>query len=69
MSDKELNAYRFLSGQEPSDEMLACIMREVAEDAVKRQQEAQQRIEAELQIQREALRKEWVSRINAVVNG
>ena len=31
MSEKELNAYRFSPEQEPTDEMLEQIMREVAE--------------------------------------
>jgi len=33
MSEKEINAYRLTSLEEPSDEMLAYIMREVAEEA------------------------------------
>lgn len=68
MSEKELNSYRFLSGEEPSDEMLSCIMREVAEEAVSRQRATQERIHAELQIQREALQKEWANRINAATH-
>ena len=34
MSEKEMNSYRFLSGQEPSDEMLSQLMNEVAAEAV-----------------------------------
>lgn len=33
MSDKELNAYRLTSMEEPSDEMLAVIMKEAAAEA------------------------------------
>lgn len=33
MSESEMNAYRFNSGREPTDEMLAQIMREAAADA------------------------------------
>lgn len=33
MSEKEINAYRLTSLEEPSDEMLAYIMHEVAEEA------------------------------------
>ena len=36
MSEKELNAYRFSPEQEPTDEMLEQIMREVAEEARRR---------------------------------
>lgn len=35
MSEAEMNAYRFNSGQEPTDEMLAQIMHKAAEDAKK----------------------------------
>ncbi|MBO7624623.1 MAG: hypothetical protein J6S82_04865 [Bacteroidales bacterium] len=33
MSEKELNLYRLTSMEEPSDEMLSCIMREAAAEA------------------------------------
>ena len=33
MTEAELNAYRFTSGEEPSDEMLAQIMHEAAIEA------------------------------------
>ena len=36
MSEKEINAYRLTSLEEPTDEMLAYIMREVAEEARKK---------------------------------
>ena len=42
MSEQEMNSYRFTSGQEPSDEMLSQIMKEVAHDAKKRQEQAGQ---------------------------
>ena len=40
MSEKEMNSYRFVSGQEPSDEMLSQLMNEVAAEAVARKQKA-----------------------------
>ena len=40
MSEQEMNSYRFTSGQEPSDEMLAQLMKEVAHDAKVRQEQA-----------------------------
>ena len=36
MSEKELNSYRLTSMEEPTDEMLAAIMKEAAADAAKR---------------------------------
>lgn len=35
-----MNSYRFVSGQEPSDEMLSQLMSEVAEEAVERRKRA-----------------------------
>ena len=40
MSEKEINAYRLTSLEEPSDEMLAYIMHEVAEEARQTNEEA-----------------------------
>lgn len=40
MSEKELNSYRFISGEEPTDEMLAQIMKEVACDAAENNRKA-----------------------------
>ncbi len=40
MSELEMNPYLFTSGQEPSDEMLAQLMKEVAHDAKVRQEQA-----------------------------
>ena len=36
MSEKEMNAYRFGTGQEPTDEMLEQVMKEVAQEAPKK---------------------------------
>ena len=43
MSEKEINAYRLTSMEEPTDEMLAYIMHEVAEEANKKYDEAIER--------------------------
>lgn len=43
MSEKEINAYRLTSLEEPTDEMLAYIMREVAEEANQKYDEALKR--------------------------
>ena len=40
MSEKEINAYRLTSMEEPTDEMLAYIMHEVAEEANRKYDEA-----------------------------
>lgn len=64
MSEQELNSYRFLSGEEPSDEMLACIMREAAEEAVARKRAADERMKAEMEKMRKNLREEYAERIS-----
>ena len=43
MSEKEINTYRLTSLEEPTDEMLAYIMREVAEEARQSNEEALER--------------------------
>lgn len=48
MSEKELNAYRLTSMEEPTDEMLSVIMREAAEDATIRWKAAEQRFFQEI---------------------
>lgn len=63
MSEQELNSYRFTSGWEPSDEMLQCIMREVAEEAMARRREAGLRVRESVERQRQALRAEWSKRL------
>lgn len=40
---KLLNLYRFTSGEKPSDEMLSCIMKEVAEIAAEENRYARER--------------------------
>lgn len=43
MSEKEINAYRLTSLEEPTDEMLSYIMREVAEETRQTNEEAEAR--------------------------
>lgn len=69
MSAQQLNSYRFLSGEEPSDEMLEAIMREAAEEAVMRKREADARALSEMNLRREALRAEYSERIERLMNG
>ncbi len=68
MSEQELNSYRFTSGQEPSDEMLAQIMREVAQEAAESNKKA---IDAHFeQMKKNIAVKQaiWAERINKVIN-
>ena len=64
-----MNSYRFNSGKEPTDEMLAQIMREVAEEAKKSNEEAvNNRLEA-MRREMKADEAKWSDRINKIKNG
>ena len=69
MSEKEMNSYRFVSGQEPSDEMLSQLMIEVAEEAVERRKRADEAHFSQMRRNVAAKKERWAERINRVVNG
>lgn len=69
MSEKEMNSYRFVSGLEPSDEMLSQLMSEVAEEAVERRKRADEEHFSQMRRNAAAKRERWAERINRVVNG
>ncbi|MBD5193924.1 MAG: hypothetical protein HDS91_06115 [Bacteroidales bacterium] len=69
MSESEMNSYRFNSGQEPTDEMLSQIMREVADDAKRTNEEASKKYFDELRNEANRQQAEWADRINEVRNG
>lgn len=69
MSENELNSYRFLSGQEPTDEMLECIMKDALDCAMSRKREAEERLVVELKRMREMQRQTFNSRLNSILNG
>ena len=65
MSGKELNSYRFLSGGDPSDEMLESIMMDALECAMSRRREAEARIKEEVERERQLLREKWDDRLHS----
>ena len=69
MSEAEMNAYRFNSGQEPTDEMLAQIMREVAADAKISNEEAANKYLEDMRQEMKADEAKWAERINGIKNG
>lgn len=69
MSEQEMNSYRFTSGQEPTDEMLAQLMKEVAEDAKKRQEQTTSVYFSEMRRNAKEKKAKWAERINSVING
>ncbi|MBO5933760.1 MAG: hypothetical protein J6Q19_08585 [Bacteroidaceae bacterium] len=69
MSEKEMNAYRFSSGVEPTDEMLSQLMKEVANEAKDSNQKAMDDFFASLKREAKAIRKEWANRQTCAING
>ena len=68
MSEKEMNSYRFISGQEPSDEMLSQLMAEVAAEAVERRQKADDTYFSQMRRNVAVKREKWAERIKKVAN-
>ena len=69
VTEEEMNSYRFTSGEEPSDEMLAQLMKEVARDAKERSEKATAAYFAEMYRQTEIAKAKWADRINRALNG
>lgn len=61
-----MNSYRFNSGQDPSDEMLAQIMQEVATDAKKSNEEALSKHLFFMRMEMKNDQVKWAARINKV---
>ena len=68
MTEKEMNSYRFTSGLEPSDEMLAQLMKEVAHDAKERQEQATAAYFSEMRREAEVVKTKWADRIKSAIN-
>lgn len=69
MSEKEMNSYRFVSGQEPTDDMLSQLMKEVAAEANYENQKATEAHFSQMCRNMAAKKEKWSERINRVVNG
>lgn len=64
MSEKEMNTYRLTSMEEPTDQMLATLMKEVAEEAKRKGLEATDKLFKRLDETVALRRKEWLQRCN-----
>lgn len=64
-----MNSYRFTSGEEPSDEMLCQIMREVAQEAAESNQRAIEAYFRQMENNIAIKQKIWAKRINNALNG
>lgn len=69
MSKKEMDSYRFTSGHEPSDEMLVQLMKEVAQEAKEKHQQATAAYLHQMRIDAAACKERWAERIAIVTNG
>ena len=69
MSEQELNKYRFSPDHEPTDEMLAQIMREVAEEARESNKAATEAYFAQMRRNIVEKQAKWADKINSLANG
>ncbi|MBQ8866451.1 MAG: hypothetical protein IJ013_01845 [Bacteroidaceae bacterium] len=64
-----MNAYRFGVGEEPTDEMLEQIMKEVAQEARESNAKAMGEFFDSLNREARAIKREWSNRQTRVING
>lgn len=69
MSDAEMNSYRLTSLEEPGDERMAQIMREVAEDARESTRRAAERVAAGIEAASLEARAKVEETLNRLRNG
>ena len=68
MLEKKMNSFRFVSGEEPSDEMLEQIMMEAAMEANQRKRRADEEYFSQMMRNIDVKRERWAERINQVKN-
>ena len=68
MSEKEMNAYRFGTGQEPTDEMLEQIMKEVAQEARESSKKAADAHFEQMRRNIAIKRAKWAEQISQIAN-
>ncbi len=59
MTEAELNSYRLTSLEEPTDEMLSAIMKEVAEDVKRESEEVHRNLMNQLRAQAKAIKQRY----------
>lgn len=69
MSEKEMKSYRFGTGQEPTDEMLEQVMKEVAQEARESSKKAAEIHFEQMRKNIVAQKVQWAERINNIING
>ena len=68
MLEKKMNSYRFVSGEEPCDEMLEQIMMEAAMEANQRKRRTDEEYFSQMMRNIDVKRERWAERINQVKN-
>lgn len=68
MSEKEMNAYRFGNGKEPTDEMLEQIMKEVAQEARESSKKVENARFEQMRRNIAVKREKWAEQINQIIN-
>ncbi|MGM9774404.1 MAG: hypothetical protein ACI3Y2_04310 [Candidatus Egerieousia sp.] len=69
MSEEQMNMYRLTSMEEPGEERMAQIMREVAEDARKSAYRAAKRVADGIENETQAAQEKWGDTIKRIKNG
>ena len=64
-----MNAYRFGKGQEPTDEMLEQIMKEVAQEARESSKKATDAHFEQMRRNIASQKAQWAERINGIIHG
>ena len=68
MSEQEMKSYRFGRGQEPTDEMLEQVMKEVAQEARESSKKAADAHFEQMRRNIAAHKGQWSERINSIIN-
>lgn len=68
MSEKEMKSYRFGTGQEPTDEMLEQVMKEVAQEARDSSKKAADAHFEQMRRNIAIKREKWAKQINQAAN-
>lgn len=64
MSEEEMNSYRLTSMEEPTDEMLSTLMKEVAEEAKRKSEEAHKKFFQEIRDYIRDQKPRWIKKYN-----
>lgn len=64
MSEEEMNSYRLTSMEEPTDEMISTLMKEVAEEVKRKSEEAHKKFFQEIRDYIRDQKPRWIKKYN-----